>query len=630
MKQIVTRNRLYGVVGLALLLGILALLNLLARGVVFRKDLTEEKLYTLSPGTRQLLGSLDRPVTLKLFYSRSMERVPMPMKYYAQRVQDLLREFVAASKGRLILEVYDPRPDTTEEEWARKYGLAPQGFGGMGDEAFYFGLVAQHGAREAALPFIAPALEPQIEYLITRMIYEVRRTKPPKIGLYTSLPMMRERSRLDPNPKPSWLIVQEMQRLGEVRLLSPQLDSIPNDLDVLVVVHPQPLRDHEAYQLDQYVMRGGRLIAFVDPLCLAARESETSGAFPFLPPASDLNRLTGAWGAELVKDSVLADFELATRVTRGAGIMERMPMWLTLRGEQMDQKEVALQPLKMLMLPFAGAFRLTATNDVEAKVLIKSTPDAGFVSSFMAMSEGVNNALRDFRKEGELPVAVRLRGRLRSAFPNGRPAEEGGAPSNAAPHVAQCETTNTVILVADADVLYERYGVREIGFFGQSFYQPFNDNFALVMNMLEQMLGGEALVGLRSRSTYDRPFTRVLALEARAQERWREEEQRLQAELEATQARLNELQAAKSEDQQFIITPEQQREIEQFRKQVFETEKKLREVRRKLREDIEKLGFAVKVINMGAMPALVAAAGLLRGWRRRCRGWRSNKSGGAR
>lgn len=623
MKQIITRNRLYGSIGLALVLGILVLLNLLARGVVLRKDFTEEKLYTLSAGTRQLLASLDRPVTLKLFYSRSMERVPMPMKYYAQRVQDLLREFVAASKGRLILEIYDPRPDTTEEEWARKYGLAPQGFGTMGGEAFYFGLVAQSGTREATLPFVAPALEPQIEYLITRMIHEVRRTKPPRIGLYTSLPMMAERSRLDPHPKPSWVVVQEMQRLGEVRLLGAQLDSVPNDIDVLVVVHPQPLRDNEAYALDQFVMRGGKLIAFVDPLCLAAREVEPSGSFSFMPPGSDLNRLTGAWGAELVRDQVLADFDMATRVTRGAGMMERLPMWLTVRGEQMEKNEIALQPLKMLMFPFAGAFRLSVTGDVQATTLVKSTPDAGLVSSFMAMSEGVHNALRDFRKEGEMPIAVRLRGRFRSAFPNGRPAAEGSAPSNAAPHIAECESTNTVILVADVDCLYDRFSVQAMNFFGQTFYQPLNDNFALVMNLLEQLVGGEALIGLRSRSTYDRPFTRVLALEARAQERWQEEERRLQDELQATQARLNELQAAKSEDQQFIITPEQQREIEQFRKQVFETEKKLREVRRKLREDIEKLGFAVKIINMGAMPAVVAVAGLVRGWRRRFRGARS-------
>ncbi len=623
MKQAITRNRLYGAAGLLLVLGILALLNALARNMILRKDFTEEKLYTLSAGTRQMLASLDRPVTLKLFYSRSMERVPMPMKYYAQRVQDLLREFVAASKGRLILEVYDPRPDTTEEEWARKYGLAPQGFGQMGGDGFYFGLVAQYGAREATLPFIAPALEPQIEYLITRMIHEARRASPPKIGLYSSLPMMTEGNRFSRSPRPSWLIAQEMQRLGEVIMLPPQLDHIPQDLDVLVVVHPQPLRDQEAYVLDQFVMRGGRLIAFLDPLCLAAREADSAGPFPFMPPASDLNRLTGAWGAEMVKDQVLADFELATRVTRGAGIMERMPMWITLRAEQMDQKEVALQPLKMLMLPFAGAFRLTPQEGVEAAVLLKSTPEAGFISSFMAMSEGVNMALRDFRKEGEQPIAVRLRGRFRSAFPNGRPASEGAPATNAASHLAQCETTNTVILVADADCLYDRFSVREIGFFGQAFYQPLNDNFALAMNLLEQMLGGEALIGLRSRSTYDRPFTRVLALEARAQERWQEEERRLQAELEATQARLNELQAAKSEDQQFIITPEQQREIEQFRKQVFETEKKLREVRRKLREDIERLGFAVKLINIAGVPALVAIAGLARGWYRRFRGTQS-------
>lgn len=617
MKQVVARTRLYGVVGLALVLGIIVLLNWLARDMVIRKDLTEEKLYTLSQSTRQMLNSLDRTVTLKLFYSRSVERIPMPMKYYAQRMRDLLREFVAASKGKLILEVYDPKPDSTEEEWAKKYGLAPQGFGVMGGDPFYFGLVVQCGARETALPFLAPALEPQIEYLITRMIYEVRRTAPPKIGLYTSLPMMIEQGRLRPEASPAWIIAQELQRIGEVRLLSPQLDYISDDIDLLVVVHPQPLRDSEAYALDQFVMRGGKMLAFVDPMCLAARESEPSGAFSFMPPASDLNRLTGVWGAELIKDSVLADFEAATRVTRGAGVLERMPTWLTLRSDQIAATDVALQPLKMLMFPFAGGLQTTAVEGVETTILLKSSPEAGLISSFAAMAQGA--ALRDFRKEGTLPIAMRLRGRFKSAFPDGRPASESESATNARPHLAQCEETNTVVLIADVDFMYNRFAVREINFFGQTFYQPLNDNLALVMNLVEQMTGGEALIGLRSRSTYDRPFTRVLALEARAQERWQEEERRLQAELDATQARLNELQAAKSEDQQFIITPEQQREIEKFRQQVFETEKKLREVRRKLREDIEKLGFLVKAINIALMPTVVALGGVARGWWRRHR-----------
>ena len=611
--------------GLLVVFGILVALHIIAQKVSVRTDLTEEHLYTLSAGTQQLLGSLDRDVTLKLYFSRSAEDLPVGLKQYAERVTDLLREYETHGKGRLLVEVLDPKPDSDEEEWAQRYGLAGQGVNMLGGgSTIYFGLVAVSGSREAVIPFIAPSAEPQIEYLVTRLVNEVLQTQRPKIGVMSALPITGAL----PNPyaqtggQDPWVIVSELKKQYEVIPVPPETTEIPANVDTLMIVHPQALTDSTLYAIDQFVLRGGRLLAFVDPLCLAQQEISDQPMQSFTQNSSDLNKLTRAWGGlELASEGVVSDVENATQISRGQGRVERSPLWLSLRGDRISREDVGTSHLKILMMPFSGAFRVVATNeDVTVTPLVKSSADSSFSSLMEVMNP--NLPAGGSKGEGEQLLALRLQGHFKTAFPEGKPrapeSKEGEqAADSGKPALKESEQPGVVVLVADVDLLFNRFCVNAMQFLGQTFYEPINDNLNFVLNTVEQVSGNAALIGLRSRGTFDRPFERVLNLERDAQKRWQQEEMSLTAKLQETQARLRELESVKSKDQQYILSPEQKAEIEKFRNEQFQTQQQLKQVRKNLRREIEVLGLKIKALNIALMPALVALFGLAHGWRRR-------------
>jgi ABC-type uncharacterized transport system involved in gliding motility auxiliary subunit len=625
MKKPTSFRSMRSFAGALVALGIVIALNVLLGGVRLRADLTEEDLYTLSEGTRTLLKALERPVTLKLYFSRSAEEAPIPLKQYAQRVADLLKEYEALSDGRVILETIDPRPDSDEEEWAQRYGLqgAPLDMTGLGAPV-YFGLVGVSGSREAAIPFLTPDAEPQLEYQVTRLLAEITRDRPPVIGVLSSLPVMGEPAMPFGMPPAQearkWAFLRELERQVELRELQPDFDRVPDELDALVLIHPKDLSDAALFAIDQYLLRGGRLLAFVDPVCISDEPASPSpyGAPP--PGASDLNRLTAAWGFEMVPGQVVADVEAASRISFGPQQgTDLMPTWLSLRAANLNEEDVATSALESLMMPFAGMWRGAPTNGLDVVELIHTSEDSSLVDSFRAVQPGLDK-MRTAPPAGRVPLALRFRGRFPTAFPGGPPVEganEAGAADGA--HLAEAEADGTAVLVADADMLADRFSLNEMRFFGQSIYEPLNDNLAFALNLVEQLGGSEALIGLRSRGATHRPFERVIELEREAQKRWQDREIELTDQLQRAQAKLNELQRAKEEDQRMILSPEQKREIEKFREQRFETQQQLKEVRRNLRADIERLGLQLKVVNMALMPAAVALFGLAYGWRRRRR-----------
>ena len=377
-------------IGAVVVLAVLIALNVVANSVRLRIDATEEKQFTLSPAAEQFLGNLPAPVTLKFYYTRGNE-VPMFLKQYQQRVTDLLREIERAGKGKLALELYDPQPDSDEEEWAQRYGLAGQPMGG--DAPFYMGLVAVSGQREAALPFLNPNAEAQMEYNIARLVHEVSRAAKPKLGLMSNLPIV------GPPPSPmmrgrqndtSWMIVRELRRYYDVVTVNAESESIPADLTALLVVHPKELKEPTLYAIDQFVMRGGRLVALVDPLSITEREmnNQMSSMTMMMGNASDLNRLTKPWGAELLANQVIADASAASPITFGSGQSERLPSWLSLRAEHINTDDVLTANIRNLMMPFAGGFKLTEVEGVTATPLLNTSDDASTIDAFMAAMPG--------------------------------------------------------------------------------------------------------------------------------------------------------------------------------------------------------------------------------------------------
>lgn len=606
-------------IGVGVLLAIIVAAIMVAKATRIQADLTSEKQFTISPGASKFLGEMTVPVTLKFYYSRG-NHVPAPLKQYLQRAVDLLREMESAAGGQLIVELFDPAPDSDEEEYAQRYGLVGQPVNPLGGDHIYMGVVALSGQRESAIPFLAPNAEAQLEYNIMRLIHEVSRATKPKIGIMSQLPVMgspRPPTMRGAGGEEGWVAIRELQRHFEVVRVSPEAGAVSPDITALMVIHPKSLAASTKYAIDQFVMRGGRLIVFQDPLCLTERNTspDMGGMMQLMGHSSELNDLTSVWGAEMAADEVVGDLAAASTISFGNGQSERLPTWLSLGENLIQQEDVVLANLRSLMFPFAGGFSLQPVEGITATPLVFVTSNAVAMNSFMATSPGPEK-MRSARPVGAIPLAVRLHGKFTSAFPEGAPADATNVVASAG-HIAQAAGDGVVILVADVDFMHDANAFRMMNLFGQTLIEYLNDNFSFMLSLVEQGTGSESLVGLRGRGIKDRSFTRVRELEQQAQQRWQAEELKLMDRLQEAQQRLNELQAARDDKQQVVLTPEQAAEIESFRKQRFETQRELKNVRRNLREDIERLGFKVKAFNMAAVPLLIAVYGVARGVRRR-------------
>jgi len=619
-----------GLVGLLVVFCIAVAFNIILGNVSLRKDMTEEKLYALSDGTRELLAELENPVTLKFFFSSSNTEVPMHLKSFAQRVEDLLVEYEMAGKGNVLIEKYDPRPDSDAEEWAQKYGVSGQSLGFMGPTLF-IGLVVSMGDTDEVLPVLDPRQEGLLEYNVTRMISRVASPEKPVIGVISSMPILGvERppygmpGQPPVEPTPPWFALRDLREDYELREIKPPVDEIDTDVDALLIIHPKELKDETVYAIDQFVLEGGRLIAFLDPLCVTEMETQAqSPQMRFQEKSSDLGRLLAAWGVTFDTKQVVADLEASSRLRMGQGNrVAESPVWLSLRKANLNGDDVLTARLEAVMMPYAGAFTVEAPEGVKVTSLLSSSETSSMIDAMTAQFsvEGIRRKFRSSMTRHDL--AVRLHGRFKTAFPDGKPMSEDGKedeePAMPEGEAAEEEPEGlkesaepaTIVLVGDADMLYDRFCVQEMNFFGFKAHQPMNDNLALFAGVIEQMAGSTSLVSIRTRGKTERPFDVVLDLQRKAQEKYLEEEVRLQQKLEDAQRRLNELQAKKDEKQRFILSPQQKREIDNFQSQVAKTKKDLKLVRRKLREDIEKLGIWVKVINILAMPAVVTLTGI--------------------
>ncbi|MEI6147897.1 MAG: Gldg family protein, partial [bacterium] len=482
--------------------------------------------------------------------------------------------------------------------------------------------VAVSGDRQAALPMIDPRTEELLEYSVTRMIHRVTLARKPVLGILSSLPVMGSTpppfampGQPRPQPEPAWAAFRDLSQDYDVRTLPATTERIDGDVEAVVVVHPKDLPDTTLFALDQFVLRGGRLLAFVDPFCVADSGGNDGGQFGMPSRSSNLAKLFEAWGVQYEPGKVVADLEAMTPLRGRNNTVENSPLYLSLRKPNFAEGDVLTAPLNSLMLVMAGSFGAQAAEGIKVTPLITSSEKSCLTDTMMLQFDP--NAFRRQFKSGQasLNLAIRLQGRFKSAFPNGKPRPVGD--TNTVSSAADSESTmkeskgdGNVILVADADVLYNDFCGQELNFLGYKAFQPFNDNLTLFANMVEQMAGSADLIGLRSRGRTQRPFTRVLALQAAAQEQWMEQEKNLEQKLQTTQRRMDELQRQKDDRQRFVLSPEQQREVAVFRKEAANCRQELKQVRRNLREGIEALGMKIKLINILLVPALVAVSGI--------------------
>jgi len=611
-----SRNKnIGGVVGFLIVLCIAIAANVILSNVRIRKDITEEQLYVLSDGTKDVLKTLESDVVLTFFFNRSNPQVPVYIKGFARRIEDLLKEYEIASKGKITIQKMDPKQDSDAEEKAQEYGLSGQPMGFMGP-TLYMGLVATANESEDIIPFVDMRTENLLEYNITRMVLRVAKPKKPVIGVISGLPVLGDRRPPYPMPNmpppaPAWIVFDELKKDYEVREVKTPTGMIDEDIDTLLVVHPKGLKDQTVYAIDQFVLGGGRLIAFLDPMSLV--EGATKPASPqtrFQPKSSDLPKLLSAWGVKYDSSKTVVDMESPTQIPTAQNRVENNPLWLSLRKRNFDEEDILTSQIERMLLPFSGSFEAESTKDVKVTTLIASSQTSALVDGMKAQF-GVDGIRRDF-KSGlkKLKLAIRLHGKLKTAFPGGPPAPEGDSSPVLSGGLKESQDTSTVILIGDTDMLYDNFCVQKIPVPGYSAYAPINDNLPLLANMVEQMAGGAALVSIRTRGKTERPFEVVLDIERKAQERHRDEEMALQKKLEDAQRRLSQLESKRDKKQRVFVSPEQQKEIKAFRAEMAETRKKLKVVRRSLREDIERLGVRVKVINIVLMPLLVTIIGV--------------------
>ena len=617
-----------GLAGLLVLLVIIGAANLIIANLRLRVDLTAERLYTLSTGSKQVLGKLENDVTLKFYFSASSAEMPMGLKTYANQVQDLLKEYELAGKGRVALEAYDPKPDSDSEEWAQRYGIEPQQTNPFG-QPVYFGLVAVCGETEAVIPGFNPRTEATLEYDITRLITRVAWPEKPVIGVLSSLsvlgapqnPMMMMRRQQQDQ---GWAAFRELRKDYTVREIQADVETIDADVKALIVVHPKNLEDKALFAIDQFVLRGGRLIVCVDPFNIADFEANQQQNPMMMQMGggqagpSTLGKLFDAWGVTFDTAKIVADLSAATKLNSGNGRVEDNPAFLSLGTANMAKDDLLTAQLSQVMLPFAGALSANTPKEITFTPLITTSTDNACLVDQMNAQFGMSAMRAQLKPDGaQRTLAARLQGTFKTAFPDGLSTNgTAAAATNAAPaHLTS--GTSTVMIFGDADFLNDRFCVQVMNsLFGQ-IAQPINDNLTLFGNTVEQFAGREELIGVRSRGQFNRPFVKVDQLEVKAMKQWQAEEERLEAALQETQQRLADLQQKKSGNERLILSKEQQAELEQFRKTQAETRKQLKEVRKSLNKDIERLGLSLKVVNIALLPLLVIGFGLFRGLRRR-------------
>ncbi len=605
---------IYSAAGLAALFVILVAFNYLAAGSAGRVDLTQGKLYTLSDGTKKILKKLDGPVKLRLYVSQADNAIPVQLRSFAQRVEDMVREFKAVAGPNLIVERYNPRPDSDEEDAAQLDGVEPQTL--FTGEQFYLGLSVSRLDRKQAISNISQQREPLLEYDLIRAISGVSSTERPTIGVMSALPVLgAPMNYMTRRPDEPWVLANELKRDFNVKSVPLTAESIDKDIKVLLVVQPRDIPESAEYALDQFVLRGGKLVAFVDPYMFFDQQpNPMMPQAPGQPGTSSLPRLFKAWGIKMDTGKVVADVTFAS----GAG-QRSTPTVLTLNRAGLNPEDVATSQIDTLLLAFPGAFDASKPADgLKVTELAKTSPNSMLVDSIVASSSG-EAAMKGFVPDGKVrPLALRLTGKFKTAFPEGKPAAAPSAPGadkdkkpEAAPQLKEAAAENSVVLVADADMLADGAAVEVQNVLGQRVVVPSNGNLALAQGLLEQLSSGDDLTSLRSRATSFRPLIVVRQMEANAQRQYYGKIKELEDELQQTTTKMQALQkqsgGAKSAQ---IMSPEQQAELERFRKRVVETRHVLKDLRKNLRQDAEALQFWTKVVNIVLMPLLVTLFGI--------------------
>jgi ABC-type uncharacterized transport system involved in gliding motility auxiliary subunit len=625
-----------------------------ARFLTSRLDLTAEHLYTLSQGTRNTLAKIDEPITLRFYYSTRLGDEVPSYGVYAQRVRELLDQYVAAAHGKIRLEVYNPQAFSDVEDRAVAFGLKGVPLDAQGEQV-YFGLAATNSTDDQqVIAFFSPDRERFLEYDLTKLIHSLAFPKKTVVGLMTTLPlegdmmaMMRGR------PSEPMAVIEQLQQLDRVKPLASDIDAIPADIDVLMLVHPQNLPEKTLFAIDQFVLKGGKALVFVDPLSELQASHPSQLNPPGSPTSSNLERLFKSWGIEVPANTVAGDRRNAQRVGVPVPGRSARPLdyiaWLNLQAANLNRDDMITADLSHIVMASSGIIEPVDGAKTTIEPLITTSPDSTKIPAEKLNGlPDVAGLLAQFKSDNKNYIlAAHVTGMVDTAFPDGPPKppepakpEAAAKPEATDPPAGEAgekkagETTPAaakpaeapaadwvktsvqpinIVVVADTDMLDDRFWMQTQDFFGQRVAVPTANNADFVANAVEVLAGGNDLVGLRSRGTSARPFEVVDRIERDAQERYSAEERALQQKLKDTQAKLADITGKDQANAPTTLSPEQTKTIEEFRADMLQTRRQLRSVQGSLRGDIGRLKAGLEFLNIALIPILVAGVAVILG-----------------
>lgn len=600
-----------------LFIGVTILVTFLFRGA--RIDLTQSQLYSIAPGTERILKGLDEPVNLYFFFSQEASGQSPPIRAYAQRVRELLEEMSQRSKGKLRLNIIDPQPFSEDEDRATEFGLQAAPIGARG-EAIYLGLAGTNSTdgREV-ISFFQPDKEEFLEYDVASLIYRLGHTKKATVGLLSGLPVDASFDQQTGQMQQGWASISQIRELLNVQTIAPDVQAIPEGVDVLMLVHPRELSPPTQFAIDQFVMRGGKLLAFIDPQSendpMAQQMAAQMGGA--VPRSSSLGTLLDAWGIDYDPTKIVGDRQLGLTVALRQG--EAPSQNIAIIGfnhDSMDRKDVVTSALDSINVMTAGAIAKKKDATITFVPLIQSSNQSALLAnSKVAMLADSQSLLEGFKATGErYAIAARVHGKLKSAFPNGAPAAANAGPlppPKPADSLTESKGDANLIIVADTDMLADPLWIRTQNVFGQRVAVAWANNGDFISNAIDNLAGSSDLISIRGRQSYFRPFTRVEELRRHASDQLHAKEKELDAELKDTESKLSALESGRTAQSSMTLSPEQEAELTRFQRERSRIRKELRDVRRSLDLEIENLGTRLKVLNIALIPALLAIGAVL-------------------
>jgi ABC-type uncharacterized transport system involved in gliding motility auxiliary subunit len=573
-----------------------------------RLDLTENQVYSLSQGSKQVLKEIDEPINLYFFFSDKASKNMTSLRNYANRVESLLAEYETFANGKLKLQLLDPQAFSEQEDQADQFGLTAANIGVAG-EAIYMGLAATNALdKQKVIAFFDPQKEGFLEYEISKLIYQLSAPEPVNITLITDLALKGGQNPMTGQVDPPWTFLTQLEQLYTVEQLGSEVISLPDNTDVLLLVHPKEYSDALLFAIDQYALSGGKILAFLDAHNESDQMAMMAGTMASAN-SSNLGPLLNAWGVQFDSNNVLLDAMAGLDIRTQDGGVTRHFGFVGFITDQLDREDVSTSNLEVINGASFGVFSQTEESETTWFPLVKSTLNSDLMDTgTYAMTQDPEELAKAYQSDNQAYVlALRLLGHAKSAFdqvPKGAERIE----------IVKSTDNLNVVLVGDTDMLADRFWVQQSDFFGQTIYTPFANNGDFITNAVENLGGSDALISIRSRGIFSRSFSKVDDLTVIAEKKFRDQERILQQQLEETEQQLLQLQNQQVEGGALVISLEQQLAIDEFMQKKVTIRKSLRDVRHQLDKDIESLGNWLKLVNIAIAPfILILLLALLRG-----------------